>query len=180
MLYVQNINDAWIKRNIRPLYVNTQATPKSLLLDPAWNNSIDIVPGMVMMKTAGDNVTLIDGTGVPYGLADIFEAPNLGMQEVTRAGMNAFPVWVLGPDAEFDIVNYKGKAFDDTVAWTDPGDGTLVLITYYSAGAKRGQLVPMGTSSAGGNTVATTPVARLLAVNSASSIRIGGLQGRVA
>jgi len=73
MLRVNNINDAWIKRNIRPLYDNTQATPKSLYLDPAWDSSVDIVPGMCMMKTAGDNVTLINGVGVPYGLADIFD-----------------------------------------------------------------------------------------------------------
>jgi len=140
MLRVNNINDAWIKRNIRPLYDNTQATPKSLYLDPAWDSSVDIVPGMCMMKTAGDNVTLINGVGVPYGLADIFEAPSLGITEVTNAGINAFPTWVMGPDAEFDIVNYKGKAFDDTVSWTDPGEGTLVLVSAYTSGATRGQL----------------------------------------
>lgn len=180
MLRVNDINKAYAKRNIRGLYVNTQATPKSLFLDPAWDNSVDIIPGMCVMKTAGDNVTLLNGVGVPYGLADIFEAPSLGMLEVSSQGINTFPVWVLGPDAEVQVTNNLGKAFDDTVAWTDPGDGTLVLVCAYTAGAKRGQLVPAGTSSAGGNTVGTIPIARLLRVDSASAITIGGLQGRVA
>lgn len=180
MLRVNNINNAYVKRNIRPLYDNTQATPKSLFLDPAWDSSVDIIPGMVVMKTLGDNVTVLNGTGVAYGLAGIFEAPSIGITEVTNQGINAFPVWVLGPDAEFQIINSIGKAFDDSVTWTDPGDGTLAIVTAYTAGAKRGQLVPVGTSSAGGNTVGTTPVARLLRVDSASSITIGGLAGRVA
>jgi hypothetical protein len=175
MLRVNNINNAYIKRNVRGLYNNTQATPKSLFLDPAWDNSVDIIPGMVVMKTAGDNVTLINATGVAYGLAGIFEAPSLGITEVTNQGINAFPVWVLAPDAEFQIINSIGKAFDDTVTWTDPGDGTLTLVSAYTTGAKRGQLCPAGTGGA-----ASVPIARLLRVDSSSSIVIGGLSGRVA
>jgi len=162
----------YIKRTIRPLYANTQATPKAVLLDPAWDNSVDIYPGMAMMKTTGDNVTVINATGVPYGLADLFEAPTLGITEVTNQGINAFAVWVLAPDAEFQVL---APAFDSTVAWTDPGDGTIVLVSAYVSGAKRGQLCPAGTALA-----AAVPIARLVAVNSASSITVAGLQGRVA
>lgn len=162
----------YIKRTIRPLYANTQATPKAVLLDPAWDNSVDIYPGMAMMKTAGQNVTLLSAAGVPYGLADLFEAPTLGITEVTNQGINAFAVWVLSPDAEFTVL---APAFDTGVAWTDPGDGTIVLVSAYNATAKRGQLCPAGTS--GANSV---PIARLISVNSATSITIGGLQGRVA
>lgn len=171
------LNLNYLKRTIRPLYANTQATPKAVLLDPAWDSSVDIYPGMAMMKTTGTNVTLINGTGTIYGLADFFEAPVLGIREITDSGINAAAVWVLGPDSEFQIL---APAFDTTVTWTDPGDGTTTLITAYVAGAKRGQLVPVGTASAGGNTVGTNPIARLISVNSASSITIGGLQSRVA
>ena len=172
MLRVNDINKAYLKRTIRPLYDNTQATPQSKFLDPAWDNSVDIYPGMAVMKTAGDNVTLLNGTGVPFGLAGIFEAPTLGITEVTNQGINAFPVWVLGPDAEFQIL---APAFDTEVAWTDPGDGTILLVHAYTSGPKRGQLCPAGTAGA-----SSAPVARLIAVDSASSIRIGGLQARTA
>jgi hypothetical protein len=35
---------AYIKRSLRPNYANTQATPKSVFLDPAWNSAVDIYP----------------------------------------------------------------------------------------------------------------------------------------
>ena len=53
MLRVNDINKAYLKRTIRPLYDNTQATPKSCFLDPAWDSSVDIYPGMAVMKTLG-------------------------------------------------------------------------------------------------------------------------------
>lgn len=182
MLRIDDPNKAFYKRGLRSLYTTTQATPKDLFLDPAWDNSVDIAPGMVCMKTLGDLVTVINGVGTPYGLFGIYEAPSEGLLEVTRSGINAMPVWVLSADAEMQVINAAGnaKGFDDTVSWVDPGDGTTTLITYYSAGAKRGRLVPVGTSSAGGNTVASTPIARLLRVDSATSIVIGGLQARTA
>jgi hypothetical protein len=163
---------SYLKRTIRPLYANTQATPKSMYLDPAWDRSVDIYPGMAMMKTSGQNCTLLNATGVAYGLAAFFEAPVLGITEITNQGVNAAAVWVLDPDAEFEVLS---PAFDATVAWTDPGDGTIVLVSAYTSGVKRGQLCPAGTAGA-----ATTPIARLIAVSSASKIVIGGLSGRVA
>lgn len=166
------LNLNYLKRTIRPLFANTQATPKPVLLDPAWDKSVDIYPGMALMKTTGNNVTLLNATGVPYALAAFFEAPVLGITEITNQGVNAAAAWVLGPDAEFEIL---APAFDTSVAWTDPGDGTIVLVSAYNSTAKRGQLCPAGT--AGANAV---PIARLISVVSASKIVIGGLQGRVA
>lgn len=176
MLRVNDINKSYYKRTLRPLYDITQATPKNLFLDPAWNGAVDIVPGMAMMKTTGDNVTVLNATGVPYGLAGIFEAPSIGITEITNQGINSIPVWVLGPDAEFQLIaNGTSSPFDTTLTWTDPGDGTLTLVSAYTSGAKQGQLCPAGTSGA-----SATPIARLLRVDSTSSIVIGGLQGRVA
>jgi len=170
------LNKSYIKRTIRPLYAFSQATPKACFVDPAWDSSVPIFPGMALMKTAGDNVTLLNGTGTAYGLSAFYMGGD-GIDEITEQGVNAAAVWVMGPDAEFEIL---APAFDNTVAWTDPGDGTTVLITAYTAGAKRGKLVPVGTSSAGGNTVGTTVVGRLLKVVSTDKIVIGGTVSRVA
>ena len=77
-------------------------------------------------------------------------------------------VWVLGPDAEFEIL---APAFDTAATWTDAGGGAETLIYAYISGAKRGQLV-----TGAGATIGTVPVARLVKVNSATKITIGGLR----
>lgn len=170
------LNKSYIKRTIRPLYAFAQATPKACFVDPAWDSSVAIYPGMALMKTQGDNVTLISTVGVTYGLSAFYMGGD-GIDEITEQGVNAAAVWVLSTDAEFEILD---PAFDSTVSWTDPSDGTVQLVTAYTAGAKRGKLVPVGTASAGGNTVGTVAIARLLKVNSATKITIGGLQARTA
>lgn len=159
---------AYIKRTIRPLYGWTQTTPKSCFLDPAWDRSVDIYPGMVAMRTSGENYTLINGTGRPAGLFGLYIGGD-GIDEVADQGINALAVWVLADDAEFEIL---APAFDTTLAWTDPGDGTDVLIHASTTGANRGKLVPAGTVGA-----SAAPVARLLKVVSASKIIVGGLRG---
>lgn len=158
---------SYIKRTIRPLYAWTQATPASCFLDAAWDRSVPVWPGMVFMRTSGENVTLINGTGVPYGLSALYVGGD-GIDEPLDAGINAFAVWKLSPDAEFEIL---APAFDATATWTDPGDGTELLIYAQTTGANRGKLVPAGTSGA-----SAQPVARLLKVNSATKITIGGLR----
>jgi hypothetical protein len=168
---------AYLKRTIRPLYGWTQTTPKSCFLDPAWDRSSPIWPGMAMMKTAGENYTLLNGTGVPAGLCGLYVGGD-GIDEVLEAGINALAVWVLSDDAEFEIL---APAFDTSVAWTDPGNGTELLIHARTANAGgatattglRGQLVPAGTAGA-----SAEPVARLMKVNSATKITIGGLTPR--
>lgn len=163
---------AYIKRTIRPLYAFTQATPKSQFLDPAWNDAVAIYPGMAMMKTVGENVTLLGGSGVPYGLSAFFEGGD-GIYEITEQGVNACAVWVLGPDAEFQIL---APAFDTTLSWAEPTDGTIKLVTAYTAGPKRGQLC-LSTTTDSTNIPSTTPLARLISVDSATQITIGGLYG---
>jgi hypothetical protein len=159
---------SYIKRTIRPLYAATQATPKSVFLDSAWDRSVNVYPGMVFEKTSGENVTLISGTAkVPYGLGALYVGGD-GIDEVLDSGVNAFSVWVLGPDSEFEIL---APAFDTTETWTDPGDGTEVLIYAQTTGANRGKLVPAAASNR-----TTAAVARLIKVNSATKITIGGLR----
>lgn len=160
---------AYIKRTIRPLYGWTQATPKSCYLDPAWDRSVDIYPGMVAMRTSGENYTLINATGVPAGLIGLYVGGD-GIDEVEEQGVNAFAVWTLADDAEFEVLS---PAFDTTASWVDPGNGTDLLIHAQTAGANRGKLVPAGTVGA-----STAPVARLIKVVSATKIIVGGLTPR--
>lgn len=159
------IDKAYIKRPFRPLYGWSQMTPKAQLLDPAWDRSVAIWPGMVAMKTAGDNVTLIDGTGVPYG----FWANYIGgdsIDELLLAGVNACAVWVMAPDAEAEIL---APSFDTTATWTDPANGTFLLAHACTTGAKRGKLIPAGAANA-----SVKPAAKVLKI-SATKLTIGGL-----
>lgn len=161
------LNKSYIKRTIRPLYGWTQATPASCFLDPTWDRSVDIYPGMVMMRLKGEQVSLIDGTGDPYGLASLYVGGD-GIDEPLDAGINAFSCWVLAADAEFEIL---APAFDTAQSWVDSADGADVMVHAGTTGANRGKLVPAGTAGA-----STAAVARLLKVNSATKITIGGLR----
>ena len=165
------VNKSYIKRTIRPLYGWTQATPKAQFLDPAWDNSVPIFPGMAMQKTPGEGISPLGATGIPIGLSAFYEGGE-GIFEISEQGVNACAVWVLAPDAEFEIM---APAFDDSVAWAEPVDGTGLLVHAYTAGAKRGRLCPAATVGA-----STVPVCKLIKVNSATKITVGGLQGREA
>ena len=162
------LDKAYIKRTCRPLYGWSQATPNATFLDPAWDRSINIYPGMVMMRgTASDTVTLGDGTGVGVGLSALYVGGD-SVDEPKEVGINAFAVWILGPDAEFEIL---APAFDSSLGtWVLPTNGTELLVHYQTTGANRGKLVPAGTPNA-----SAKPVARLVKVNSSTKITIAGL-----
>ena len=176
------MSNSYIKRTIRPLYAWTQATPKACFLDPNWTRAVPIWPGMGFIRTGGDLVTLAGATGAQmsgatmsavaaatpvYGLGALYVGGD-GVDELLYAGINAFAVWVLGADAEFEIL---APAFDAAQTWTDPTDGSGSAIVGVSlAGSNQGMLVPW--LSTGGS----APVARLLKVNSPTKITIGGLE----
>jgi hypothetical protein len=149
------IDKAYLKRTFRPLYGWDQMTPKALYLDANWDRSVNIWPGMCAMKTAGENVTLLNGTGVPYGLFGLYIGGD-GIDEVADQGVNSLAVWSFAADAEAEIL---APAFDNTLSWVEPGDGTIPLVFASAAN------------------VSARPIARLLKVNSASKITIGGLTG---
>lgn len=158
---------AYLKRTFRPLYGWTQMTPKAQFLDPAWDRSVNIWPGMVMSRTAGELVTLFGASplNVAYGFSGLYVGGD-GIDEPLDVGLNVFAVWVMGRDAEAEVL---APAFDTTATYTDPGDGTEVLLTAVTTGAARGKLTSAGANS--GNAVA-----RLLKVNSATKLTIGGLR----
>lgn len=175
------LDKAYIKRTIRPLYGWTQATPKSCFLDPAWDRSSDIWPGMAMMKTAGENYTLVGSGRNAEGLCGLYIGGD-GIDEVEEAGINVLAVWHLGPDAEFEIL---APAFDTSTSWSDPGNADVDLVFARTTAATsptattglRGQLV-LGVGGTGGS-ITSRPVARLLKVVSTTKIIIGGLVGTV-
>jgi hypothetical protein len=185
-----NLN--YLKRTIRPLYANTQATPQNMLLDPYWDFSCDIYPGMALYRRAGQLVapygtTAYTGGNPPqtitpnagarvFGLSDFFEAPKLGIRQISDSGVNACAVWVLGPDSLFQVMS---PAFDPAAGWAAANTAIATGIPQYvdayavdSGGTYRGQLKP---SSA----VTVITAARLISVDSPSQITIGGLTGTV-
>lgn len=170
----------YVKRTFRPLYGWTQATPVAGFLDPAWTRAVAIYPGMVVTKTTGNNYTLMgsasNGTGVsisqqvPAGFIGQFVG-GYGTDELLEAGINAIAVWQLSPDAQFEVL---APAFDATQSWSDPGDGTETLVYASCANANQGQLVPYGATAA-----SYEPVARLIQIESPTSIIIGGLRAGI-
>ena len=166
------LNLNYQKRTIRPLYANTQATPKGMFLDPNWAFGVDIFPGMVMDKVVGvaGNVVTLHATGssaAAVGLADFFEAPLFGIRQITDSGINACAVWVLGPDAEFVVLP---PAFDTSLTYLR---GDLLYGT--AAGAKQGQLTNVLTAN--GPAIAKVLDITTGALPAQSVLTIGGLRG---
>jgi hypothetical protein len=128
---------------------------------------------MAVAHFGGDDYGAIDATADPAGLAALYVGGD-DIDEPLDSGIDAFAVWVLGPDAEFEVL---APAFDDAASWADTADGTDVYVFASDGTGARpaGQLVPAG--AVGDET--TEPVARLISVVSDSKIIIGGLpQGR--
>jgi hypothetical protein len=188
------LSNDYVKRTIRPLYSWTQATPKSCFLDPAWTRAVPIWPGMGFIRTGGDLVTLAGANSTQmggktmtgsaftgnagtttsaagnlpiYGLGALYVGGD-GIDELLYAGINAFAVWVLSADAEFEVL---APAFDATQTWTDPADGSgAAFVGVSTQTSNQGMLVPWSSSTA-----ISAPVARLLKVCSSTKLVIGGL-----
>ena len=169
------LDKAYIKRTIRPLYAWSQATPVDCTLDSNWAKTVDIYPGMVAMRAntassgAAEVVTLVDATGIPFGLFGLYIAPTYGIDEVRDSGISSVPVWVLSSDAEFEI---KAPAFDSAATWTFPIDGTDLLVHAYTGASSsaRGVLCPAGAANA-----TSKPIARAVAKPSTDTLIIRGL-----
>lgn len=175
------LSNDYVKRTIRPLFAWTQATPKPCFLDPGWTRAIPLWPGMGYVRTGGDLVAPAGATTAQmggktmgtaasqpvYGLGALYVGGD-GIDELLYAGINAFAVWVLSPDAEFEIL---APAFDATQTWTDPADGSgTALVGVSLSGSNQGMLMPWSSSAS-----ISAPMARLLKVNSSTKLTIGGL-----
>ncbi len=165
------LNSSHIKRTVRPLYAFTQSTPKSVFLDPAFDRNAHngVFPGYAVAKGTGDMVTVAGLTdNLPYGLAALYVGGD-GVDEPLDVGVNAFAAWVMGPDAEFEVL---APAFDQNLSWTD---GQLVYASMEAG--EQGRLVN-STAGAAGTARTTAPLARVLKVASPTKLVIGGLTSR--
>lgn len=172
MFRVNSITNITQKRTLRPLYAQTQATPYGGFLSSSWTKAVDIYPGMVMAKLAGEVFTLAgtaSGGGVlpttglirAFGLAALFVAPTLGIDETQYphdSSLNVFPVWQGGPDATFEIL---APAFATTQNWSETAssDGSVVMLGVTNASHTDG---PGKLALMDGTNVVETPVARLI------------------
>ena len=138
---ITNVN---LQRTIRPLYAHHQATPWAGFIDPEFleNPTVDVLPGTVMYRAKGEVFAPVTdpATQKPFGLAALFVAPKLGVDEVTPTNTNLFSVWVGGNDSLFEVL---APAFDETADWTLAEDGSRQLLT---ANAE-GKLTPAGATA---------------------------------
>lgn len=137
------VSNPAIKRTIRPLYAQHQATTWAGFLDPNWNRAFDILPGSVMTRLTKEVFAPYTGQAgaKPFGLSCFFVAPVLGIDEVADTGQNLFSVWVGNDDAEFEIL---APAFDATADWSLPTDGSIKLLT----GNAQAKLTPASATAA--------------------------------
>ena len=151
-----------IKRTIRPLYAQHQATPWAGFLDPTWDNSFDIFPGTVMTRVTKEVFRPYTGaTGqVPFGLSCFFVAPRLGVDEVIDTGSNMFSVWVGGDDSLFEVL---APAFDAAGIPALATNGSVQLLTGGTADNNKGKLTATGATAA-------NAIAELIDVVSADKI----------
>lgn len=184
MLRFRNLADVNRKRTIKPLHTHTQGYPFPARLDEGFDRTqgqlagagavtgsqAAILPGAVMVKSAGDTVTLAGAgtTDRPFGLAAQFVGGDLDELH-SEDGLG---VW-RGAGSTFLL---RAPAFNDTglAAAATAEDGAAANEVYMIAGAD-GRLVydaAAGPSSlsAGGST--KLAVARLVKRHSASAIEI--------
>jgi hypothetical protein len=151
-----------LKRPLRPLYAQHQATTYGGFLDPNFARSFDIYPGTVMCRLTKEIFTPYTATGAqkPFGLAALFVAPQLGVDECTATGTNLFTVWVGNADAVLEIL---APGFDSTANWATANvtDGHFQLLT----ATAQGLLTPTGATNA-------NAIAELLDVESTDKILI--------
>lgn len=161
MFYAPMSNPA-LKRTIRPIYAQHQATTYAGFIDPNWQRTFDIYPGTVMCRLNKEIFTPYTGTGnqKPFGLSAFFLSPQLGVDEITATGTNLYTVWVGGEQAVFEIL---APGFDQTANWTSSNvtDGGMQLLTATSTGL----LTPTGANNA-------NSIAELIDVESTDKILI--------
>lgn len=155
-MFYAPISNPTLKRTLRPIYAQHQATTYAGFLDPNWNRSFDIYPGTVMCRLTAEVFTPYTGAAgqKPFGLSALFVAPSLGVDEVSATGTNLFTVWTGGDQAVFEIL---APAFDSTASWSTAAvtEGGQRLLT----ATPNGLLTPGGstaqpTAADNGNSIA--------------------------
>lgn len=158
------------QRTIRELYAQHQSTPYGGFLDASYDRSVDILPGMVVTRLNGENMTLFGlGTNAAkhrvFGLSAMFVAPKLGIDEVRPTGTNNFTAWVGDNQSVFEIL---APAFDTSASWVNPTDGSKTALRVTLAGHPQGP--GKLTTAASGANVSTEVAATLIQVVGSNKI----------
>lgn len=139
MIRAKKLSLVHAKRTCIPLYGHHQATPYAAFLDSALitgaQAALVVYPGMVAVKTTGEQVKVIDtATDVPFGLFANFINGDLDeLGDSAEVG-----VWRGGPDATFEIT---GDALDSTVTWTSLNSTEGGVLLYANpSGTHQGKL----------------------------------------
>jgi hypothetical protein len=188
MLNIRNLSNMFQKRLIRPILAQTQGTPYAGVLDPSLRNtdgsfraplSTDtvpvtrsanaftlqggLVPGQVMIKSAGDSFVVATGAATnerPFGLLGNFVGGTLD----DLRDNNEIGVWY-GPGSMYELL---APAFNDTglaAAYAAATPGAPVLL-YAGADGRLAQ----ATALVGGVNTNKLPVAELMERSSAAKI----------
>lgn len=174
MLYVPNIQNVSTHRTCTPLYEKYEATPLATFLDPNQATGA-IYSGMVMYRTGGDTVALLDGqstTARAVGLSAL--DANSNIDDYTNTLNNSWSVWTGGNNAQFTL---EAPAFDTTATYTVPTNGSRQYLfpldsTTITNSAIQfvGQLTSAVQTSA---TAGVVPVAYLIDVLGPTTIVVG-------
>ena len=134
------------KRTLRPLLANTQATPTPGFLDPAWAKTFDILPGTVMKRKYGEVFEPSTAAGDKHvGLAAMFVAPTMGIDEVAATGTNLFTVWLGDNQAQFEVL---APAFDTAATWPNTSGPAAAANPLYLTANAQGKLTTTGATAA--------------------------------
>ena len=115
MLRANSLDRVHDKRTLRGLYIWHQATPYACFLDRTAVTTQIVVPGMVASKTTGEQMTISNGTAVPFGLCANFI--NGTMDEL--GGGTEIGVYRGGNDATFEVLaGITGETPLAAVTWT--------------------------------------------------------------
>lgn len=133
------------KRTLRPILANTQATPTPGFLDPAWAKPFDILPGIVVKRLYGEVFTPSTAAGDKHvGLAAMFVAPSIPIDEVAATGTNLFTVWLGDNQSQFEILS---PAFDTAATWPSTSGPANPGNPLYLTANAQGKLTTTGATA---------------------------------
>lgn len=163
-----SINNSGITRTLNVLYSTGVAWATTL--HAKWDRKTDILPGRVMTRINDEVVAPLGAKfgGIsdvtmqePFGLASLFVAPRLGIDECRST--DAFAV-IVGDNST--LVRIKAPAYDLDGNWTVPTDGSKKLL--YTTDDAHKQGAGYLTTTKGIAAPHNIPVATLISVDKAS------------
>jgi len=178
MLYVPNIQNVSTHRTCTPLYEKYEATPLATFLDPNQATGA-IYSGMVMYRTGGDTVALLDGASTfnsglsrPLGLSALDSNSNI--DDYTNTLNNSWAVWTGGNNAIFQI---EAPAFDTTATYTVPTNGSHQFLYPLDSSTITNTAVQfvgqLTSASQTASTAGVVPVAYLIDVLGPTTLVVG-------